>query len=167
MKPASRPMVSVRKWSRCIVRSPTLPLSPLRPQGRRGAPPPTARPPNLVTSSIRRPSSVGRRALLSKENRPPEDRAAGENRCAGEATSVRGPHPPVTLLEAGGERALHQLLGVLLGDVLDVRDLAHDEVLGALVHLLLAEGETLLEAHQAQVLEHLGDLGQPPSLHLV
>ena len=73
----------------------------------------------------------------------------------------------VPLLDARGKGPLDLLLGVAFGQPLDVRDLADDEVLGALVHLLLAEGEALLLADEAEVLEHLGDLGDPPRLHLL
>ena len=47
------------------------------------------------------------------------------------------------------------------------RWLADDEVPGTFVHLLFTEGEALLGAHQAQILEYLGDLGELARLHLV
>src|SRR5262245_11388742 len=75
-----------------------------------------------------------------------------------------GPRP---LLEARGQGALDDLLGVPLPDTLDVRHLADDEVLGPLVHLLLAERQALALRHEAQVLEHLRHVGQPARLHLV
>src|ERR1700761_9178782 len=50
---------------------------------------------------------------------------------------------PLPLLEAGRQGLLHQVLRVTLRDVLDVRDLADNKVLGALVHLLFTERQAL------------------------
>jgi len=48
-----------------------------------------------------------------------------------------------------------------------VGDLADDEVLGPLVHLLLTEREALALGDEPQVLEHFGDVGETAGLHLV
>src|SRR6185436_18332975 len=71
------------------------------------------------------------------------------------------------LLQAAVEGVLHQLLRLALVDALDVGDLADDEVLGPLVHLLLAEREALALRDETQVLEHLGHVGETAGLHLV
>src|SRR5437588_294968 len=70
------------------------------------------------------------------------------------------------LLQAGGEGLLDQVFRLPFRDALDVRHLADDEVLGALVHLLLAERQALALADQPEVLQHLCDLRQTASLHL-
>src|SRR5690349_18442508 len=60
--------------------------------------------------------------------------------------------------ERSFQRLLNQLLGLRLRNALDDGHFRDQQVLGAVVHLLLAEGEALLLLHFVEVLEHLGDV---------
>src|SRR3954454_23519846 len=65
------------------------------------------------------------------------------------------------------QRAGDQLLRLGLGDVLDDGHFGNQQVLGAVVHLLLAEREALLLLYFAEVLEDVGDVFETARLHLL
>src|ERR1019366_6351835 len=67
--------------------------------------------------------------------------------------------PVECLLYFGRDLALRQPV--------DLRDLGDDQIAGALVHLLLAEGERLLFLHPRQVLEDVRDVREAAGAHLV
>ena len=65
------------------------------------------------------------------------------------------------------QRPGDQLLRLGLRDVLDDGHFGNQQVLGAVVHLLLAEREALLLLHFAEVLEDVGDVFETAGLHLL
>src|SRR5215212_3307582 len=138
MKPASMPMVVNSRLSRTAPRSARAAVTSLLARGA----------PLWLSGVISAPIVV----LARDTKAPPE---WGLRRSSLGAGSSAGPGLPlVPLGEAGVEGRLHQSQGIGLGDAAHVGDLADDEVLGALEHLLLAERQALALAHQPQVLEH-------------
>src|SRR5436305_2811394 len=108
---------------------------------------------------------AGRIVAGPAQMRRPLGRAAFQETPVAWSGSARG--FPLPLLQAAVERLLYQRLRLTFYDALDVGDLADDEVLGPLVHLLLAEGEALALRDEPQVLEHLRHVGETAGLHLV
>src|SRR5687768_14132117 len=65
------------------------------------------------------------------------------------------------------ERPVDQPFDLVLVHAVDDRNLGHDQVLGTLVHLLLAERQRLARHDEVQGLQYVRDVMEPAALHLV